>query len=338
MGFDGRGRWYRYDKKSTVDKYLPLSAHKIVKTLGYRWRGSTGWQWTWSDGHKASIGLEMLPGEGARLDYKHNGEPVQPYTVPIVTTTPHYGGVRYWWLCPRCGRRVAHLYGGRLFLCRVCQRLTYETTQSGNKPSVRIDSRLRAIRRKLGASGGLLDLLLAKPKYMHWDTFDRLWQEWYNLCNLWQLAFIAGGADLYGPQPEVVWAAGKLDSEWQAYKQDPSYRQPSDLWADYRQERIERVKRHDHRLTLGGIASKAGVPFAFAREAQREGLIRPDGGRGKRQKRYRPGLVKWLAKLSRLRAGMTWQEIRDWTRRRFQPGHEHERRWPAGFARAVERG
>src|SRR5690606_1838138 len=76
-----------------------------------------------------------------------------------------------------------------------------------------------------------------------------------------------------------------------------------------------------------------GVPYAFAKEAQAEGLIRPDGGRGTRVRRYRPKLATWLGKLHRYRAaGMEWEAIRDWTRRRWLPGHDHERQEPGDLA------
>lgn len=84
---------------------------------------------------------------------------------------------------------------------------------------------------------------------------------------------------------------------------------------------------------LGEIATLAGVPYAVAQEAQREGLIREDAGRTKRRKRYRERLKNWLSKLHKLRAaGLSWEEIRDWSQRRWQPGHEQERVCPSGFA------
>jgi hypothetical protein len=96
------------------------------------------------------------------------------------------------------------------------------------------------------------------------------------------------------------------------------------------QERMEAER--PERLTLGELATQAGVPFAFAKEAVQEGLITPDKGRTHRAKRYRPRLATWLGKLSTLRsAGYTWDDILDWTKRRWDPGHDHERKWPAGY-------
>jgi len=59
---------------------------------------------------------------GARLD--------------VDETTPRYGGVRSWWLCPACGGRVTTLYlppGVSAPACRSCYRLTYKTRQAHDK-------------------------------------------------------------------------------------------------------------------------------------------------------------------------------------------------------------
>ena len=60
-----------------------------------------------------------------------------------LTTTPcHYGGVRYWFLCPAvvdgvlCENRVGMLYlppAGQVFGCRHCYGLTYESCQQSHK-------------------------------------------------------------------------------------------------------------------------------------------------------------------------------------------------------------
>lgn len=61
------------------------------------------------------------------------------YTVRLVTTRCHLGGVRWWFVCPlvhdgvACGRRVRKLYlGGRYFGCRHCHNLTYRSTQESD--------------------------------------------------------------------------------------------------------------------------------------------------------------------------------------------------------------
>jgi hypothetical protein len=62
------------------------------------------------------------------------------YHVRLAVTRPHFGGCRWWFLCPLivndrpCGRRVAKLYlRGKYFGCRHCHDLTYTSCQEHNK-------------------------------------------------------------------------------------------------------------------------------------------------------------------------------------------------------------
>jgi hypothetical protein len=62
------------------------------------------------------------------------------YQVGLVMTRPHFGGCRWWFLCPLivngrpCNRRVAKLYlRGKYFGCRQCHDLTYTSSQQHDK-------------------------------------------------------------------------------------------------------------------------------------------------------------------------------------------------------------
>lgn len=47
-------------------------------------------------------------------------------TVPLTTTSPRYGGVRWWYVCPMCEGRKASLYvSGTSLCCRQCAGLHY---------------------------------------------------------------------------------------------------------------------------------------------------------------------------------------------------------------------
>ncbi len=50
-----------------------------------------------------------------------------------LTTTPcHFGGIRYWLICPQCGKRAGTLYKkplGHLLFCRECHNLSYVKTR-----------------------------------------------------------------------------------------------------------------------------------------------------------------------------------------------------------------
>ena len=91
-------------------------------------------------------------------------------TIQLTTTRCHYGNVRYWFLCPRCDGRVAVLYFNRWFGCRKCFELVYPIE---NEPKAdRAIRRADAIRKQLGWRVG--ELKGTKPKYLHWQTFNKL--------------------------------------------------------------------------------------------------------------------------------------------------------------------
>lgn len=354
--FDGRGRWNRWGKKDTTEDCLNLDMRRFSELVDLTSPRLGSWIWTRSNyfgESKSTIGYTVLPGRGVKLSYTVN-EKDYDYLVPVSTTQPNYGGVRYWWICPNtnCNRRVRILYlSGGHFLCRHCQNLTYKSSQAGDDLTDRIHNRMYAIRRKLGAEGSIMDPLPDKPKGMHTQTYLRLLAQYRKLSELHTSALAVHlhrsvrlddmGDDFYAMLPDV---ADYLHQDWKEFRQDKKGDQALQELGSRLGARL--VDDEDYeieddpppRYTLGEIATLAGVPYAFAQESQREGLIREDAGRTKRRKRYRERLKNWLGKLHQLReAGLSWEEIRDWSKRRWLPGHEHERTLPAsleGFYRS----
>lgn len=94
--------------------------------------------------------------------------------VALSWTACHFGGKRPWFICPspRCGRRVAILYGGRVFTCRHCNELTYPCQRESE--SDRLLRKAEKIRERLNSIPGVVNPLSNKPVYMHWKTFLRL--------------------------------------------------------------------------------------------------------------------------------------------------------------------
>ncbi len=96
------------------------------------------------------------------------------YRVELVTTQPPFGGIRWWFLCPRTGRRVSKLFlprGGRQFLSRQAYRLGYACQRID--ASDRIHMRARRLHRALGGEGNWMDGPPDKPKWMRWGTYER---------------------------------------------------------------------------------------------------------------------------------------------------------------------
>ena len=111
------------------------------------------------------------------LNYRHRprgGEWENVEQVVSFDRTPcNYGGHRTWFLCPRCWKRVAVLYGaGKYFFCRHCYSLTYSSQQESKAD--RLMRKARKIRERMGGVASLIDPFPDKPKNMHWKTYWRL--------------------------------------------------------------------------------------------------------------------------------------------------------------------
>jgi hypothetical protein len=176
MGGSGSGSWYRCDSKTTTE-----SQHQVdiqwLKKQGDLQPGTVGsLSWSCRDKRTGSIGY-MVGVDRMVLNYRHrphggDWEDVEQ-VIFFDRTSCNYGGSRPWFLCSRCQRRVAVLYGaGKYFLCRHCYNLTYASQQESKED--RLMRKARKIRERLGASNNLMIPVLFKPKNMHQKTFDRL--------------------------------------------------------------------------------------------------------------------------------------------------------------------
>jgi len=336
----GRGSYYRYDKKDLISDMLPLDLQKFAGSVALNVRSWGSWTWTRGD-HKSSVSYIVEPGRGVKLQYTHNKTEALDYLVSVVTTKPHFGGVRYWWVCPNqaCGRRCRILYGGKYFCCRQCHHLTYLTAQSGDLLAS-IDSRFARLCRKLHGNVDDFRHIPAKPSQMHWTTYGRLMAEYLSLLHLRNRTWLRGALAITGPfeNSPPLEPLGSVQASWQTLKrlrQDPDDSHHAEALLPYTRDSEESAETKTGalraRLTLGQLADRAEVSYAFAQEAVAEGLLSADQGRTKRRKRYRRRLSAWLCKLYQLRqAGLSWADLRAWKGRRFKPGHEQERLWPAG--------
>ena len=167
----------RHGGKRTTDDMHILDIRKIERAGLLKPGGSFGWQWTRGGEKIASIGLRT-ESDRVVLDYRtrNHGDEWQDmdYPVRLTWTACNYGGQRAWWLCPAvgCGRRVAVLYGGKVYACRHCHKLAYRTQRQ--QADDRATSKADRIRNRLGWDAGILNLPGGKPKGMHWRTFERL--------------------------------------------------------------------------------------------------------------------------------------------------------------------
>jgi hypothetical protein len=134
MQMGGRGSGWRGERKTTVEEGLVLNIKGLV-AMGalvpgaYR-RGSLTWQ---CDGSEFEYELELRQDGTGSLFLRCVG-PGQQFChwVSLCSTVPHYGGRRWWFICPIKKTRVAKLYlppGATTFASRQAYSLTYRSCQ-----------------------------------------------------------------------------------------------------------------------------------------------------------------------------------------------------------------
>lgn len=135
MGGFGSTRWNDHHRAVPVEECICLDANSFRQN----WRtgrpdtsGTLVWQ-------GAGGGVQGSAPYSVRFGFSH-GKLILRYTarshqvnqnVELAPTRPHYGGRRWWFRCPRCGRRVRKLFlppGDFSFECRQCHRLTYRSS------------------------------------------------------------------------------------------------------------------------------------------------------------------------------------------------------------------
>lgn len=178
MGGIGSGRRWHYGAKNTVEDHRCLDINRWLQEKVLHDGNIFNWGWYRNEEKVASIWVTVKPFYVV-LDYQHRSGQADwkraNYRVYLSTTDCHFGGKRYWFLCPAqgCGRRVAKLYVGGIFACRHCYALAYESQRE--KAYDRLARRANKIRRKLDWKPGILNGRgWHKPKGMHWETFSRL--------------------------------------------------------------------------------------------------------------------------------------------------------------------
>ena len=176
MGGAGSGTWFRWDTKRKTED------NRAINILRWNKKGllrpGISWETQWyEDGKKdGSIRARAIV-DAVILNYRVRREGDEwkdvEQEIPLGRTPCHYGGSRPWFLCPDCKRRVVKLYGAeRLFLCRYCYQLTYES-QCLNQAFRGVQKAL-SIHKRLGGESRLFGLLPVRPKGMHRETYNRL--------------------------------------------------------------------------------------------------------------------------------------------------------------------
>ena len=145
MGGSGSGRREeKYDY--TVEDCRSIDSSRWLREgiLKANMRSVGSWAWytdkTLTE-QRASIGYEIDTESDyghVRLFYTWRETEKLDYQVRLITTPLHFGGRRWWFVCPntRCGKKVGKLHlapNSRYFLCRTCQNLTYTSCRDSHK-------------------------------------------------------------------------------------------------------------------------------------------------------------------------------------------------------------
>ena len=180
---------YRPDREGWrphIEAALSISTVKMKRDgmLESHTQHSGSWSWKWSGTGEPSgsvrFYLALNSTDGLlTLSYLWR-EQFTECRIEMVTTPMHFGGVRWWMVCPYTGKRAAKLYafnGIRYFCHReaISPLPTYDSQRSTKMDRI-IDQRWK-IRQRLGCAEfcTLLDPLV-KPKRMRWSTFAK-WEE-----------------------------------------------------------------------------------------------------------------------------------------------------------------
>jgi hypothetical protein len=120
-------RWGGHDTATTVEGCLDLDASRGARDgiLAVGGSAAGAWKWTYLSGGSFGVHYDAdtqdLDQASIRLSYAWvwtatGRRESAAYRVGLTTTRPHFGGLRWWFVCPlsvegtRCGRRVGKLY------------------------------------------------------------------------------------------------------------------------------------------------------------------------------------------------------------------------------------
>jgi hypothetical protein len=165
----------RYGGRPTADASLRIDLAWMLRT-GRVKEGAVVWgslSWRRGDQATGSISYTAImdePGqERLELSYTRGsgeGREQVRQTVRLCHTLPHYGGKRWWMLCPFRHIRVAKLYlppGGDRFASRQAWRLGYQIQRVAKRD--RASERLFRLQRKLKSHEGV-GTFPSRPKGM----------------------------------------------------------------------------------------------------------------------------------------------------------------------------
>lgn len=148
MGGINSTRWTGHSKKTTVEDCLSLEVEALLNRLGRDLLTHPAHRivaMAWVDERSGFPGSVEVYGDSRlgtiRLQLRYQaydgfGSVVDTATeVELLPSETNFSGLRYWFACPVCRRRIGKLYLplNRLnFACRHCHKLTYKSAQTAH--------------------------------------------------------------------------------------------------------------------------------------------------------------------------------------------------------------
>lgn len=131
MGGYNSTRWNDVTTRSVVEECYSLLAPRLGRgSLGERpLHNMLRWERSGFE-----VGCTLVPttvGTYLWLTFCRYGKAIEQ-GIELCTTRPHFGGLRWWFVCPRCRGRAGRLHlppGSTQFWCRACHGLSYESAQ-----------------------------------------------------------------------------------------------------------------------------------------------------------------------------------------------------------------
>jgi hypothetical protein len=175
LGGTGSGRYERYGAKRTTSSYDTLDVRWLSRKGLLRSGVAATITFSRNNVVRSSVGFST-DSDGSRVTYRSANKATEPYNVDqrisLSSTACHLGGERNWFSCPKCFRRVAILYCGRIVGCRTCLNLSYQSqNESGLDRMLRKGQKLN---QALGSDTWFLKSgTERRPKGMHRRTYKR---------------------------------------------------------------------------------------------------------------------------------------------------------------------
>ena len=128
---------YYYSRKATAEESCDVTICNLRKQgmLSGHASGTISWKSSMTGKETAvRLTIDITDEPYARFEYtvtdREGNQTDYDYKVSLTTTPCNFGGVRYWFACPSCCRRVVILYlapGSVRFMCRHCNNLSYRS-------------------------------------------------------------------------------------------------------------------------------------------------------------------------------------------------------------------